>query len=478
MKRIIISLSFVILIFPVSTSQVLKGRITNSSGESIPYATVYIQELKQGTISNAQGYYEIKLQAGKYLVIYQSLGYEPVYFNATLTGTTVIKDIILPLQFYQIPEVRITATGEDPAYGIMRKVIGLAPYYLNQVSYYKADVYLKGNLIIDRIPRLLQKTMKAGSSKNDQIQMKEGDAYVMESFNEIEFTAPDKYVQKVISSQSSFPEEGNGVSPMDFIKASFYEPVLAEMAISPISPQAFSYYKFKYLGATPQGTFTINKIEVIPKRKSQQLFYGTIYIIDNLWCLQSVDLTNENLAGKIRIQQLYVPVQDEIWMPVSHKFEIDIKIMGFKAEAGYGSSVKYLEVRPNTSLQKPTSEPGNYPALYTKNDTTVSKTKEQIENILHKDGLSNRDMIKLSRLMKKESENSLPDTVRKNLEVKDNTVRIIEKDANKKDSVYWADIRPIPLSEIELKSLRVKDSLRTALSLQQMKNDTITRGED
>ena len=164
----------------------------------------------------------------------------------------------------------------------------------------------------------------------------------MESFNEIEFTAPDKYFQKVISYNSTFPAEGNEISPMNFIQASFYQPVLADMAISPLAPNAFSHYKFKYLGASLQGNFTINKIQVIPKRKSQQLFEGTIYIIEDLWCLHSVDLTNENLVGKIRIQQLYIPVQDDIWMPVSHKFEINIGIMGFKADAGYGSSVKYL----------------------------------------------------------------------------------------------------------------------------------------
>ena len=99
------------------------------------------------------------------------------------------------------------------------------------------------------------------------------------------------------------------------------------------------------------GNFTINKIQVIPKRKSQQLFEGTIYIIEDLWCLQSVDLTNENLVGKIKIQQLFIPVQDEIWMPVSHEFEVNIGIMGFKADAGYGSSVRYTEVKPNLSLR-------------------------------------------------------------------------------------------------------------------------------
>ena len=94
----------------------------------------------------------------------------------------------------------------------------------------------------------------------------------MESYNEIEFTAPDKYVQKVISYNSTFPSEGNDISPMDFIQASFYQPVFADMAISPLSPQAFSHYNFKYLGASLQGNFVINKIQVIPKRKSQQLF--------------------------------------------------------------------------------------------------------------------------------------------------------------------------------------------------------------
>ncbi len=38
--------------------------------------------------------------------------------------------IELPPQTYMIPEVRVSATGEDPAYWIMRKTIGLANYHL------------------------------------------------------------------------------------------------------------------------------------------------------------------------------------------------------------------------------------------------------------------------------------------------------------------------------------------------------------
>nr|MCU0407638.1 DUF5686 family protein [Bacteroidales bacterium] len=298
----------------------------------------------------------------------------------------------------------------------------------------------------------------------------------MESFNEMEFTAPDKYKQRVISFKSTFPDEGDDISPMDFIEASFYQPVLADVAVSPLSPQAFSYYRFRYLGATSQGDFTINKIEVIPKRKSQQVFEGTIYIIEDLWCLHSVDLTNENLVGKVSVQQLYIPVQDEIWMPVSHKFRINIDIMGFKADAGYGGSVKYIDVKQNLALQKPKTVATNYTGKTAqapvKADTTLSKTQAQISKILEKDEISNRDMAKLSRLMEKESENSKSDSVRNNLEIKDNTTRTIEKDAAKKDSAFWASIRPIPLSDGELKSIRVADSTKSAGLVQRQKADT------
>jgi hypothetical protein len=468
----LLTLLFIALLPRVISAQILKGNIRDPEGEPIPYATVYIQELRQGTTSNAKGNYEIRLPAGKYTVVYQSLGYAPDLRTVSLEKEVRNMDITLQVQYYEIPEVRITASGEDPAYGIMRKVIGLAPYYLNQVSHYKADVYLKGSLTINRIPRILQKSMKVESSSRDSSStggttMKAGDSYLMESVNEIEFNAPDKYIQRVISFNSTFPEQGNEISPMDFIKASFYQPVLAGMAISPLSPEAFFHYNFRYSGATVQGNYIIDKVQVIPKRKSQQLFTGFIYIIEDLWCLHSVDLVNRNIAGEIKIEQLNIPVQDDIWMPVSNKFDIKISIIGFKANGGYGSSIKYEEVLRNNDLKKPPLLSAGFADRQSpskaRSDTVVSKARMQIEKILSKDELSNRDMTRLASLMEKESRNSQSDSVKKSLEVKDKTTYIIEKDARKKDSTYWAETRPIPLSESEMKSLHINDSLKASL---------------
>ena len=144
-------------------AQVLKGKILDKSGLPVQYATVYIQELKQGTTSNTRGDYEIRLLPGNYMVIFQSLGYEPVFESINISDTVLVRNITLPEQIYEIPEVRISPSGEDPALSIMRKVIGLAPYYLNYINYYKAEVYLKGNLLIKRIPKLIEKSMRMGT---------------------------------------------------------------------------------------------------------------------------------------------------------------------------------------------------------------------------------------------------------------------------------------------------------------------------
>ncbi len=64
MKRLIPIFLLLAFTCNISNSQILKGTITNQAGEPIQYATVYIQELKQGTTSNTKGDYELRLPGG------------------------------------------------------------------------------------------------------------------------------------------------------------------------------------------------------------------------------------------------------------------------------------------------------------------------------------------------------------------------------------------------------------------------------
>ncbi|WP_348253302.1 DUF5686 family protein, partial [Salmonella enterica] len=70
------------------------------------------------------------------------------------------------------------------------------------------------------------------------------------------------------------------------------------MAITPLAPNAFSHNNFTFLGSSSQGDNVIDKISVTPRRKSQQLFTGVIYIVEDLWAIHSLDVSNVNMAGR------------------------------------------------------------------------------------------------------------------------------------------------------------------------------------
>jgi hypothetical protein len=452
----------------MTDAQVLHGRISDSSGDPMGAASVYVSELRQGTTSNSQGFYEIALPSGTWRVTWQFLGYAPVTREVTVTNTDLTADITLQEQLYEIPAVRVSASGEDPAYYIMRKAIGMAPFHLRQVKRYVAEVYIRGGGSIDKIPRMLKRRMKIEA---DESPLEEGRYYFSESVNMITFNAPDRYIHRVVSSHSSEPVGSDEVSPMNYLEASFYQPVLVDIAISPLAPNAFSHYRFRFLGSTSQDDYVIDKISVTPRRQSQQLFSGVIYIVEDLWAIHSLDLTNENMAGSIRIRQLYTPVESGVWMPVSHEFDADISMMGIKARASYSSAVKYLEVEADRSFTWPSAySPASADNVM---QTEKGTDREEIETLLASDDMSGRDMSRLVRLNKK---NAGQARKKEPLEIEEKTSFIIEEDAADKDSAYWASARPIPLTEEERASLSTVTSSSSRLARRDSSTLTLSLG--
>ena len=475
MKKYIYSLLFLFVLVSIQPlqGQAIKGNITDTNGQPIPFSTVYIKELTKGLTANEDGDFDLKIPEGEYSVIISALGYKPETRQIKVSDAAIENNFALTKHTYQIKEVRIYSNSEDPAYGIMRKAIGLAPYHLNQIKHYSAEVYMKASIIVLKIPKLLQKAMKVEANE-ETIEI--GRNYVEESLNEIIFDAPDKYNQRVISFNTSFPED-NSVNVMGYVKSSFYQPTV-DMAISPLAPNAFSHYRFAFEGVTYEGNYAINKIKVTPRRKSQQLFTGYLYIVDDYWNIHSADLTVDLFIGPIRIRQLYTPVKDDAWLPVSYNMNVKASIIGIKFNVSYVSSVKYSDIKINQDITPPLALQETIKESVTlvneKPDPAQDKkVSEKIENILNKEEMSNRDMIKLVRLMDKETKKEKE--IDKSLEIKETTSHTIEKDAKKRDSTYWNTIRPIPLTENELIGYRVKDSVLLAKSDTTLDGDTLKK---
>lgn len=187
---------------------------------------------------------------------------------------------------------------------------------------------------------------------------------------------------------------------------------------------------------------------------------GYLYVVEDLWCLHSADLSVNTIAGTVSLQQIFANVIMDAWLPVNHKIGVDVDIAGVLASVTYVSSLEYSDVtlNPNlpeayfTSVNK-VEEPEELPE-----EQPVSKEQEKINELLQKEDLTNRDVMRLSKLMEKETGKAALDQEGVDMNQTGTTFSVADS-AVKNDSIYWNAVRPIPLTPEEQFSMKERDSI-------------------
>ncbi len=463
MKQVLPFLILLLLPF-ILKAQGIKGTITNNDGEPVAYTNIYVPELKTGTTSNIKGQFELSLPRGNWNVLFQYIGYQTVAREFSIGNETKTIRVTLQLQNVQLAEVKVLASGEDPAYYVMRHTIAMASYYRNQVAEYNCDLYLKGTGVVYKIPRLFKKKMeKEGIKKNKP--------FVMESLNKIHFELPDKLNQRVIAMHST--GDDRNTNPMQMITTNLYN-VGSYGIVSPVGRNAMKFYRFKLVGEFRDQGKLIDKIQVTPKVKGQGTFSGIINIVDGYWNIYSADLKFTMPMMNVRMRQIYGLVDTNTWMPTSLNFEMDLSAFGFGMKYNYVASFSNYEVKLNNKLDhsflkllnKQEKQEAAVLDSMAQPESTVKEVKpptnpnrEKIAQLLNKEDLSNREMYKLEGLVNKETKRTLPPEP---LEIPERV--IASSKAIKNDSDYWAKLRPVPLTESEDIEFEKKDSIGKAHS--------------
>ena len=440
-------------------AQGIRGRITDAQGEAVPFANIYITQLSTGTSSNIDGNYELKLPAGNWKILFQYIGYQTQSYDLVIGKTFQVKNVQLITQNYKIPEITILASGEDPAYYIMRRAIALAPYYQKQVSKYSCKVYLKGSGVFEEIPTMAKLLMDKKEVKDLQ------EPFVLETVSKIDFELPDKIKQEVLAMHSSGKD--NNTSPMGMITNNLYDADKYGV-VSPVGINALKVYRFHLESVFEDQGFTINKIKVTPKTNGNDVFSGYIYIADLFWNIHSADLKLHIPMTDVNVHQLYAEVNKNTWMPVSLDFDMNFAGLGFKMKFRYVAAITDYNTTLNpaldhTFLEKLNNQQAQDQQLFEKMNTgnsTIQKPSEpknkvqkQIDQLMEKPALSNRETVKLSRMIETETKRNSPPEP---LEIK-STFKVSSKQVNN-DSAYWVSLRPIPLTATEKVSFVKKDS--------------------
>lgn len=436
------------LILPIGLwAQGIKGTIKDNEGNPMPFASIYVKEIGTGTSSNLEGNYELPLKPGNYQITFQFMGYATQIKEVRITNGYVTQNIVMQPQVIQLESVEVVGKAEDPSYTIMRKAIAKAKYHLLQNDSYSAEVYMKGTGQITKVPWILRRTFEKEGIDTSQV-------FTSESVSEIYFERPNTFKEKVISVRSSGQDMDNA-NPNAYINGSFYLPKVVN-AISPLNPRAFSYYRFEYQGSFIERGNEINKIKVIPRSRGDDVFEGLIYIREDYWNIHSLDLTTSFLGFKININSIYAPIEGEVWMPVTQKFEFSGSVFGLAGLYTYLASLSNYKVVPNTDLdasvvlvdEKIAPAPEEIKAIKS------GDLNEGVKQVFEEDKEVSRKQFK--KLMREYEKQELEEEQER--DVISNYSYKVDTTAAKKDSLYWAGIRPVPLTQKEIQSYVREDS--------------------
>jgi hypothetical protein len=426
-------------------SQGIKGIITDAKGQVLPFTSIYVEELKTGSSSNKEGFYELRLDPGSYTLRFQYIGYESASRSVTVVADTWLEmDISLAEQGLVLQEIIVTSSKEDAAYTIMRKAIAKADYHRMIYDSLTVMAYVKGTGILENMPFFLRKTLAEEGLKEDE-------AYTSESVSKITLKQPNEQIEEVLSIRSA----GQGIdqaSPTPFILTSFYE--RGDTFISPLDTRAFGYYRFEYLGSFEDGEYIVNKIKVTPRSRGEQVYEGVIYILEDVWAIHSLDLLGYYLGFKVRLEQNYADILPKVWLPVTQKITFSGSFLGFKGRFEYLVAMRDYDVHLNTTLQLLETEII---------DEKIEEVPEEIQKISPRiiDGNLPENPDEMTRKQFRQMMNEFEkEQLRQQEEPQITSIRSTRIDslARKKDSTYWERIRPIPLNNRELAGYQRDDS--------------------
>ena len=396
--------TFLFLLFLNTITAQVYGTVTDKAGNALPFASVYVQGTTQGTTTNMQGEYFLELERGNYQLVFQFIGFGQKIIEIKYDGKKLLLNIELKEEAISLGEIEIKANAEDPAYPIIRKAIEKRSYYKKLVKSYECDVYIKGNVKILEAPEKLL-GQDVGDMEGSLDTNRQGIVYLSESVSKLYSQQPDRFKEVMTSSKVSGDDNGFSFNSAQDMNIDLYENFIhyGRNVISPIAEGAMGYYKYRLEGVmVDEEGHLINKIEIIPKRSEDPVYQGFIYIVSDLWNIQSADLA---LAGKrvqmplfdtLRIKQTFVPVKKpDVWRIFSRTFSIKGGAFGFK----FG---------------------GDFTGIYTNYN-----------------------------LQPKFEDNFFGNEIMK-----------VEEGANDKDSTFWEETRPVPLTEEETVDYHKKDSIK------------------
>jgi hypothetical protein len=325
--------------------QSLSGHILDENNNPVPFANIFIKETSGGAAADDKGKYFITLDPGVYNFVISSLGFQSNTVQIIVRDKAMVADFHINSSAVELSQIEIKVRRRDPAYEIIQHVIDNREKLLSAAGSSRTKVYLRAMETVD-IKKKPVTEEEEEPKTNDQpidpfLEARKKEEARLSKINLVEmevvvnYQFPDQYKEERTAYKSYGRKDGLFIPLFQQTDFNFYHNLvdlkgISEIPmISPVSRTAVLSYKFKLEQILKEGTETVYKIRVTPRKTGDATAKGFIFINDSTWNINRLELTLHKGALKFyddfTIRQSYQKVDDELWTPYRQEFDYQTK---------------------------------------------------------------------------------------------------------------------------------------------------------
>lgn len=224
---------------------------------------------------------------------------------------------------------------------ILNNMLRFAPSYERAVSEYRAELYIKGELHVKKknaLFRYLPVTFRPQKGVRD---------YLTESYSSLHYTAPNIYDQKIMGSigTASGGRRFEGMMLEYFHVNVYSSTLLFDRLLSPLAKNGRKYYHYQVDSVMGTPNDVQYKVRFRPLSKSDQLVAGYMIVSANVWSVREIRFSgrSELLTFENLIKMGEVGVENEL-LPVLYELNERFSFMGNVVDGSYTASLDYLSI--------------------------------------------------------------------------------------------------------------------------------------
>ncbi|MBN4072631.1 carboxypeptidase-like regulatory domain-containing protein [Crocinitomix catalasitica] len=400
-----------------SFSQAITGFVQDESNNPIPYAKVFVKNFPDyRAITDKEGKYYLGVDLNTYEVIYQCVGFDEQVVQVTVSKIQpTVQNVWMVQSNNELGTVEIKTKRRNIGWEITRRVIDHKREMVKQFDGYTCDIYIKGVETFDIKKKKKDLKDEENGRNEHEDKFEDSKKQLQNAINgenrmnmvEINMTKHFQYPNKQKEIRTAYEKIGkpDQIYHTTTINGefNFYRSLIRmdnlhyTPIVSPLHPSGILSYKYKLKEIIPLENDTIYKIQIDARNVGTSTMNGHIWILKSEWVLTKVDVSMHK--GNLKKYDDFRIIQE--YEKLDSFWVVKSQIFEYKTKYGKetvkGSTVVYYS---NYQIN-PT-----FPAKFFGNE-----------------------------------------------------VGITTEEAYERDSSFWGEIRPVPLSEQEQRTKFVQDSL-------------------